>query len=121
MDVKFSIVFHEDGKRFFGEGPYLLLLGIEKYGSLKASAEDIGMAYTKAITLIKRAEKFLGFPLTQRSIGGVGGGGSTLTRKAREFIKIYETYQQTTKKMAEELYYEFFSEFWEKESLDHRK
>ena len=45
----------------------------------------MGMAYTKALAIMRRAEKNLGFPLTARRIGGKGGGGSVLTPKAKEF------------------------------------
>ena len=37
---------------------------------------SMGMAYTKALAIMRRAEKNLGFPLTARRIGGKGGGGS---------------------------------------------
>ena len=66
----------EAGQRFFGEGPRQLLEGVERLGSLRAAAAEMGMAYTKALALVRRAEKELGFPLTRRSIGGKGGGGS---------------------------------------------
>ena len=34
----------------------------------------MGMAYTKASRMVKTAEASFGFPLTERTIGGVGGG-----------------------------------------------
>ena len=74
------------GERFFGEGPCRLLHLIEETGSLRAAAISMGMAYTKALAIMKRAEKNLGFPLTARRIGGKGGGGSALTPEAKEFL-----------------------------------
>ena len=71
-----------DNLRFFGEGPCRLLHLIEETGSLRAAALSMGMAYTKALHLMKRAEKNLGFSLTARTIGGKGGGGSVLTPEA---------------------------------------
>ena len=70
------------GERFFGEGPCRLLHLIEETGSLRAEAISMGMAYTKALAIMKRAEKNLGFPLTARRIGGKGGGGRGLFHSA---------------------------------------
>ena len=62
----------DDNLRFFGEGPCRLLHLIEETGSLRAAALSMGMAYTKALHLMKCAEKNLGFSLTARTIGGKG-------------------------------------------------
>ena len=71
MKLKFGIYFCDDeGEKFFGEGPYQLLRGIDELGSLRASAKRMGMAYTKAFGILKRAEDAFAFPLTQRKIGG---------------------------------------------------
>ena len=43
------------------------------------------MAYTKALGLVRHAEQVLGFALTERKIGGKGGGGSVLTDEAKGF------------------------------------
>ena len=65
---------NEEGQRFFGEGPYQLLRCIERCGSLRSAAQEMNMAYTKAFHLIRHAEEELGFPLTEKTIGGTGGG-----------------------------------------------
>ena len=52
----------DDHLRFFGEGPCRLLHLIEETGSLRAAAMSMGMAYTKALAIMRRAEKNLGFP-----------------------------------------------------------
>ncbi|MEI3187573.1 MAG: LysR family transcriptional regulator [Lachnospiraceae bacterium] len=75
----------EENKRFFGEGPCRLLHAIEETGSLRSASLSMEMAYTKALQLIRNAERELGFPLTVRKTGGKGGGGSCLTRKQRSF------------------------------------
>lgn len=51
----------DDHLRFFGEGPCRLLHLIEETGSLRAAAMSMGMAYTKALAIMRRAEKNLGF------------------------------------------------------------
>ena len=73
------IFLDEDGEKFFGEGPARLLRRVEEYGSLRAAAISMEMAYTKALKLMKQAETALGYPLITRTTGGKDGGGSILT------------------------------------------
>ena len=68
------IFLDEDGEKFFGEGPCRLLHAVEQTGSLRAAAQSMGMAYTKALKLVRHAEKALGFALTERTAGGQGRG-----------------------------------------------
>ena len=101
-------LFGEDGERFFGEGPCRLLHAIEQTGSLRAAAQSMQMAYTKALELVRRAEQVLGFALTERKIGGKGGGGSVLTDEAKEFLYRYEQYRDACTNAGKELYAQFF-------------
>ena len=98
----------DNGLKFFGEGPARLLRGIETSGSLRAAALSMGMAYTKALTLIKNAETALGFPLIIRTTGGKSGGGSTLTEEGKEWLKRYEAYRDACLEANRRLYMEFF-------------
>jgi len=104
-------LYTDDGERFFGEGPYRLLRGVQELGSLRSSTQRMGMAYTKAFYMVKHAEAALGFPLIQRTIGGKGGGGSVLPPQAEELITRYESYREACGRMAEQLYQEHFSGF----------
>lgn len=96
------------GERFFGAGPYRLLCGIARKGSLRAAAAEMGMAYTKALKILRRAEEQLGYPLTERAAGGKGGGGSCLTEEAKELIIQYETYQSACREASRRLFAECF-------------
>ena len=98
----------DEKNKFFGPGPYSLLCGIEKLGSLRAAAQNMGMAYSKALSLLRRAEEQLGFPLTSRTIGGPGGGGSVLTDNAKELMKKYAEYEAACRKACSELFEEYF-------------
>lgn len=102
------MLFDEDGERFFGEGPCRLLHAIEQTGSLRAAAQSMQMAYTKALGLVRHAEQVLGFVLTERKIGGKGGGGSVLTDEAKEFLYRYEQYRDACKQAGKQLYPQFF-------------
>lgn len=111
MKAVTRIVFYdENGEKFFGQGPARLLYGIEETGSLRASAQAMDMAYTKALRLIRNAEKALGFPLTATQTGGKTGGGSSLTKEGKEWLKKYESYTQACIQANRKLYLEYFSE-----------
>lgn len=98
----------ENGEKFFGEGPFRLLRLVEETGSLRCAAASMGMAYSKALKLVSQAEKALGFPLAQRSVGGKDGGGSTLTPEGREFLQKYEAYRDACVQANRELYAQYF-------------
>lgn len=111
MEAVTHIVFLDDQhKKFFGEGPYQLLLAVSKNGSLRSAAMSMGMAYTKALKLLKNAETALGFPLTVRTIGGKAGGGSCLTPEGKRWIEKYEAYRDACIQANCRLYLEFFPE-----------
>ena len=98
------------GQKFFGEGPCRLLRLVEEHGSLRSAAASMGMAYSKALKLIKQAESALGFPLTERSVGGRDGGGSTLTPEGRAFLRRYEAYRDACMQAGQALYDRYFPE-----------
>ncbi len=118
MQVKFSVYFCSDeGERFFGAGPCELLLEVERLGSLRAAAQHLGMAYTKAFSMVKRAEREFGFAMTQRTIGGKGGGGSTITPQAKELLMRYQAYRTACGQSAQDLYNTYFSTFHPEKGL----
>lgn len=103
-------LYDEENERFFGEGPCCLLHGIEDHGSLRSAAIHMNMAYSKAFSMIRHAEKALGFPLTEKQIGGKNGGGSRLTPQAKEFLQKYEQYKEACCEANRRIYSEIFSD-----------
>ncbi len=101
-------LYDEEQNRFFGEGPCRLLNAIEATGSLRAAAASMGMAYSKALSILKRAEDALSFPLTEKNIGGRGGGGSRLTAQGKEFLAQYEAYRNACYQENLRIYHEIF-------------
>ena len=100
----------DNGMKFFGEGPCRLLRSVEKTGSLRSAAMEMGMSYSKATRLLKQAEANLGFPLTSRSTGGKDGGGSILTPEGKAWLARYEAYRDACIRENRRLYREFFLE-----------
>lgn len=97
-----------EDQKFFGEGPYRLLKAIDMHGSLRAAAQSMDMAYTKALKLLRNAENALGFALTARETGGRDGGGSVLTDKGKAFVTAYERYRDACRSSSLSLFDQFF-------------
>ena len=90
------------------KGPAGCSMPWRETGSLRAAAQSMGMAYTKAMKLLKTAEKSLGCLLTTRTAGGRAGGGSRLTEQGREWLDRYEQYRDACIQANRRLYLEFF-------------
>lgn len=95
MDKKFRPIvslriFGEE--KCFGPGVAQLLRRVEEKHSLRAAAISMGMAYSKAWTIIKTAEKELGFDLLVSTTGGKNGGGASLSQQAMSLLAAYEQY-----------------------------
>lgn len=77
----------DTGHRIFGPGPAELLERVEKTGSLRAAAQQMGLSYSKAQKVLHAAERGLEMPLVRTATGGLGGGGSTITPQARALLE----------------------------------
>ena len=93
MRVCYRIWLDNNGKAF-GEGPFRLLQGVAETGSLHQAAARMGMSYRKAWNLLNQIEERLGFPLLERRVGGVSGGGSTITPQGLELMVHYERFRE---------------------------
>lgn len=116
MREETSIYLYNKGERFFGQGTCELLHAIEETGSLRSAAARLNLSYSKALSMIHGAEKMLRFPLTEKTIGGKGGGGSRLTPEAKQFVETYEAFQAACQEANRVLYQKFFQEAAEPEN-----
>ncbi len=92
----------------FGQGPYELLRRVETTLSLAQAAKDMRMSYNKAWKLIQLIEAHLGFPLLEKKVGGVAGGGSRVTRRAKDFLDRYERFETDALNAVESAYHRPF-------------
>ena len=74
------------GVPVFGVGIRELLIRVESTGSLRHAASDMGMAYSKAFNIVRRAEEHLGFALLERRTGGPHGGGSRVSAQGKWLV-----------------------------------
>jgi molybdate transport repressor ModE-like protein len=107
LDVR---LFTPGGEKCFGPGIAELIERIERSGSLRKAAGEMGMAYSRAWHVVNECEKALGFELIARSAGGRAGGGSHLTTRGAEMLKSYRKLETDLKARAGELSAELFPE-----------
>jgi len=91
MQLRYKIWLDNNGKAF-GIGPSDILKRVDRHQSLSKAAREINMSYSQAWTLMNALEKRLGFKLLEREVGGVSGGGSRLTDRARELVRQYDDF-----------------------------
>ena len=107
MKIAYKVWLDQDGKAF-GEGPYRILKMVKKKKSLNQAAAELGISYRKAWTILHRCEKKLGFPLLERKIGGIAGGGSQVTGKGKIFMNQYGKFRKEMVKGLERIFQKHF-------------
>ncbi|WP_320128203.1 LysR family transcriptional regulator [uncultured Sphaerochaeta sp.] len=95
---------------FYGPGVNQLLHMVEKEKSLAGAAFSMRMSYSKAWKIIREAERSLGYPLTEKSIGGSDGGGSLLTEQGRSFMQRYDAFSLEAGKAVDSCFQTYFPE-----------
>lgn len=108
LQPRISVRLFTDDK-CFGPGIAALLHRVEEYHSLRSAASSMGMAYSKAWSILKNCEEHLGFQLLHSTIGGKNGGGATLTDDARKMLDAYDAYCAELNAFADRLIDEKFS------------
>jgi molybdate transport system regulatory protein len=107
MKIAYKIWLENDGKAF-GEGPFQLLRMVIKKGSLLQAAKSMDMSYQKAWLIMHKIEERLGFPLLERRIGGIKGGGSQVTEAGKEFMKNYLRFRKEAEKKLNVVFQKYF-------------
>ena len=98
-------------EKCFGPGVAALMQLVQSCHSLRAAAMQMGMAYSKAWTILKTAEDKLGFKLLHSTTGGKHGGGAQLTEQGAALLAAYTRYCQTLREFAQREFVAEFSEF----------
>lgn len=110
LSARITVRLYTDEK-CFGPGIAALLRQVEEYHSLRSAAASMGMAYSKAWTILKSCEEQLGFKLVHSTVGGKNGGGTALTENAEKMLQAYEEYCADLKNYAEQQMDKRFSFF----------
>jgi len=102
MKLKVKVWIEREGELVFGRGRAELLERIEKAGSISAAADGLGMSYRHAWSMLRTSEERLGRPLVERTRGGPGGGGATLTAEANALLQEFRAVEADFAKLARE-------------------
>ena len=78
-----------DGDYVFGHGMAEILQAVDRHGSIKQAAKELGKSYRYVWGRIKEAEAALGETLVDAHVGGAGVQRSGLTPRARELVAAF--------------------------------
>ncbi|BDY12923.1 TOBE domain-containing protein [Hydrogenimonas cancrithermarum] len=90
MKIKSNLWFENEQKAFFGKGRIELLEQIDRYGSISKAAKAMKMSYKAAWDAVNEMNNLSAEPIVVRETGGKGGGGTRLTAKGHEYIRMYK-------------------------------
>jgi molybdate transport system regulatory protein len=76
-----------EGEYAFGFGLSEMLQAVDRAGSIKQAARDLGKSYRYIWGRIKKAEETLGQQLVETQVGGKDTQRSSLTPAARQFVE----------------------------------
>ncbi len=88
-DVKLHIWLEANNGVYFGQGRYELLCLIDKFGSLKLAAQQMGISYRGAWGKIKKTEEVIGQKLITKD---ANKQGYRLTEFGAKFIKEFKIF-----------------------------
>lgn len=78
-----------------GPGKADLLEAIATSGSIRAAAEELGMSYMRAWTLVKTMNAAFRSALVEKERGGSEQGGAALTERGRRVLELYREMEKT--------------------------
>jgi len=84
-----------------GAARIALLAAIGETGSITAAAKAVGISYKAAWDAIDAMNNLAGEALVMRSVGGKGGGGTTLTPRGRRLIDTFRAVEREHRKFIE--------------------
>lgn len=85
----------EDDKGILGDGKWQILKAIEECGSLTAACKKLNLTYRRTWGDLKKIEQMLGFPLLEKSRGGVEGGTSQLSPRGKKLVTAFDAFHQS--------------------------
>lgn len=87
--VKGRIWIETEKGAYFGSGRITLLERIKEFGSITVAAKSMKMSYRQAWEQVESMNKQAEKPLVIKNSGGLGGGGTQLTKEGERVISLY--------------------------------
>jgi molybdate transport system regulatory protein len=83
-----------------GPGKIELMEHIEREGSISAAGRAMHMSYHRAWTIVSEINAMFREPLVHTQLGGVKGGGATITPLGRDVVRRYRSIETSVRKHA---------------------
>jgi len=83
-----------DHKGILGDGKWLLLKAINETGSLKEAMAKLDLSYRKTWNNLRRIEQMLGFPVVEKTRGGIKGGKTVLSPQGKTIVKAFDKFHK---------------------------
>lgn len=109
LKQKANFWIEKDGKVVLSQWRVRLLESIRDTGSISSAASEMGISYRRAWDKIHECEERLGVKLVNTQIGGEGGGGSTLTPQAIDYIQKFRNFISGLDELVAERFEDNFS------------
>lgn len=93
MMPRFNLWIEIEGEVVLSSWRIKLLKAIDSTGSISSAAEEMDVPYRRAWERLHEMEIRLGYGLLQTEIGGSGGGGAVLTKKAKDLISRFSQFE----------------------------
>jgi molybdate transport system regulatory protein len=94
VEIRPRIRVIRDGEVLLGPGKADLLEAIERAGSIRQAAAEMGMSYMRAWTLVKAMNEGFSEPVVESARGGARRGGASLTPTGRLVLDLYREMQR---------------------------
>ncbi len=108
MDLKTKIyLVNQENEKFMGIGVVWLLEEVKKHSSLRAAANELGISYSKAYSMMNVLENSLGKVILVRRRGGYDRQGAYLTDFGEEFLEAYKAFHKEIKEITKKPYEKF--------------
>ncbi|MBI3961950.1 MAG: LysR family transcriptional regulator [Deinococcus sp.] len=94
-------------------GPRLvqLLEAVDRLGSLRQAAAELGWSYRYAWGRVQQLAALLDQPVLASSAGGPGGGGSRLTAAGQELLERYQQFEAGLKEQVRQRFNQVFGNY----------
>ena len=108
-DIRYAVklTFFRDEKTF-GPGVAKLMELVDEKGSMAEACREMGMAYSKAWKIVRRAEADFGFELMSGERGGRNGGRMVLTDEGKDLLSRYRAMERELRSSADGLFKKYF-------------
>jgi molybdate transport system regulatory protein len=107
---RIKVWLEQDSNYAFGLGIAAILQAVQRTGSIKQAAAELGKSYRHVWGRIKQAEQAFGWPLVESQVGGSGTQRTLLTGVARHMLASFMDLRDRMFQIVEQEFARLFDE-----------